>query len=57
MKFCYADPPYLGCCRLYGHRHEEPYGCWDLPETHAQLIAHLEETYPDGWAMSATPRR
>lgn len=52
MKFAYADPPYLGCCSLYGHDHRS--GCWDDLETHRALIAHLELDYPDGWAMSAT---
>lgn len=51
-KIAYADPPYFGCCRLYGHRHEEPYGCWDDVETHRTLIESLAEY--DSWAMSAT---
>src|SRR5215472_9547942 len=51
MHFAYADPPYLGCCKLYGHRHEEPWGCWDDPETHRALLDHLHNTY-DGWAYS-----
>ena len=54
MRFAYADPPYLGCCRLYGHHHEAPYGCWDDPETHRQLIAWLTTEFPDGWALSAS---
>lgn len=54
MRFAYADPPYLGCCRLYGHRHEQPYGCWDDAETHRTLIKTLERDYPDGWALSAS---
>ena len=52
MRFAYADPPYLGCCRLYGHYHEAPYGCWDDPETHRQLIDWLTDEFPDGWAKS-----
>ena len=51
MRFAYADPPYLGCCGLYGHRHEEPYGCWDDVRTHVYLLATLDCMY-DGWAMS-----
>jgi hypothetical protein len=51
MRLAYADPPYLGCCGLYGHRHEEPYGCWDDPETHRQLMVNLYAHY-EGWAMS-----
>lgn len=54
MRFAYADPPYLGCCKLYEHRHEDPYGCWDDVATHVDLIGHLTSGYPDGWAMSAT---
>src|SRR5262245_17079760 len=50
-RYCYADPPYLGVCHRYGHRHEAPYGCWDDLDTHATLIEHLDEY--DGWALSA----
>lgn len=53
MKLAYADPPYLGCCGYYGHRHEEPWGCWDEPGIHMKLLYHLAENY-DGWAYSAT---
>lgn len=51
MRLAYADPPYLGCCRLYGHRHEAPWGCWDDLGQHAALLRHLDDTY-DGWAYS-----
>jgi hypothetical protein len=51
MRLAYADPPYLGYCELYGHRHEEPYGCWDEPECHRDLMVALQQDY-DGWAMS-----
>jgi hypothetical protein len=54
MRFAYADPPYLGQCKRYAHRHDEPWNCWDDLETHRKLVGHLEATYPDGWAMSAT---
>lgn len=54
MRFAYADPPYLGCCNKYGHHHEQPYGCWDDPETHRQLIDWLVTEFPDGWALSGT---
>jgi hypothetical protein len=53
MRLAFADPPYLGCCKLYGHRHEEPYGCWDDPETHRALMVSLYANY-DGWALSAS---
>lgn len=57
LRFAYADPPYLGCCKLYDHDHPEgdrPFDgrCWDDPETHRLLIAHLCDEYPDGWALS-----
>ena len=54
MKFAYADPPYLGCCGLYDHHHEDPYGCWDDPATHQTLIDTLVGEFPDGWALSCS---
>lgn len=54
MKFAYADPPYLGCCSLYDHRHEAPYGCWNEADTHQLLIETLTAEFPDGWALSCT---
>lgn len=54
MRFVYADPPYLGCCSKYGHRHEAPYGCWNDLETHRLLIRNLHQQYPDGFALSLT---
>ncbi len=53
MRLAYADPPYLGCCRLYGHHHPDGL-CWDDMATHAQLIGRLGSEYPDGWAMSCS---
>lgn len=52
MRFAYADPPYLGCCGLYDHHHQPPYGCWDQPSTHLHLIEYLTDSFPDGWALS-----
>ena len=55
LRFAYADPPYLGMCgKLYGHRHDEPWGCWNDLSTHRPLISLLTEQYPDGWVMSAS---
>lgn len=51
MKFAYADPPYLGCCKLYDHYHPDGL-CWDDPSTHEALTHRLAEY--DGWAMSLT---
>jgi hypothetical protein len=47
----YADPPYLGCCRLYGHHHPDGL-CWDDPATYRKLIDRLAAEFPDGWALS-----
>ncbi len=51
MRLAYADPPYLGCCRLYGHHHPDG-RCWDDVETHRLLIDRLVSEFPDGWALS-----
>jgi hypothetical protein len=51
MKFAYADPPYLGCGKLYKEHHPDALN-WDSLNTHRDLIARLESEYPDGWAMS-----
>lgn len=48
MRFAYADPPYLGCGKLYDRPE------WDALETHVALIRRLVEEYPDGWALSAS---
>lgn len=53
MKFAYADPPYLGCCRLYDHHHPDG-RCWDDIDTHRLLVGRLVSEFPDGWAMSLT---
>ena len=53
MKFAYADPPYLGCCKLYDHFHPDGL-CWDDPNTHWLLIERLSKEFPDGWALSAS---
>jgi hypothetical protein len=53
MRFAYADPPYLGCCRLYDHFHPDGL-CWDDLITHKLLIERLVTDYPDGWALSAS---
>lgn len=51
MKFAYADPPYLGCGKLYAAHHADALA-WDDPETHRHLLERLCDEYPDGWAMS-----
>lgn len=54
MIFAFADPPYLGCCGLYGHHHEAPYGCWDDVDTYRHLLFDLATLYDDGWALCAS---
>jgi hypothetical protein len=51
VRFAYADPPYLGCCRLYDHHHPDG-RCWDDLATHEALIHRLVDEFPDGWALS-----
>lgn len=51
MRFAYADPPYLGCGRLYAKHHPDAL-IWDDPETHRRLIERLCDEWPDGWALS-----
>jgi len=53
MRFAYADPPYLGCCKLYDHFHPDG-KCWDETYTHELLIKRLVAEFPDGWAMSCS---
>lgn len=53
MRFAYADPPYLGQCQKYAHYHPDG-NCWNDLDTHARLIAELEQAFPDGWALSAS---
>lgn len=64
LRCAYADPPYLGCCRLYDHNHHDfdegydewprPFDdrCWDDLDTHKLLIGWLGDEFPDGWALS-----
>jgi len=51
MRFAYADPPYLGCGRLYAAHHAEALA-WDDPETHRRLFQRLQDEFPEGWAVS-----
>ncbi len=51
MRFAYADPPYLGCGKMYAAFHPNAL-IWDDPETHRRLIERLCDEWPDGWAMS-----
>lgn len=51
MRFAYADPPYLGCGKLYAANHADALDC-NNPEWHRALIVRLCDEFPDGWAMS-----
>lgn len=51
MRFAYADPPYLGCGKLYAAHHPDALD-WDDPKRHRQLVQQLCDEYPDGWVMS-----
>lgn len=53
MKFAYADPPYLGCCKLYDHFYPDG-RCWDDVDTYRLLVERLVDGYPDGWVLSAS---
>ena len=50
MRFCYADPPYLGQARR--HYRNEPTYAGEVD--HAALIQRLVSEFPDGWALSAS---
>ena len=49
MKFCYADPPYLGMSKHYPE-HPESH-IWDDLKAHANLIQSLDRWF-HGWALS-----
>lgn len=51
MRLAYADPPYLGCGRLYAAHHPEAM-IWDDPAEHTRLVQRLCDEWPDGWAVS-----
>ena len=49
MRFAYADPPYLGCGKLYP---EHPDALrWDDAESHRSLMVQMDSQY-EGWALS-----
>lgn len=55
LRVAYADPPYLGCGKLYAAHHADAM-LWDDPKQHRQLIVRLVDEFSDGWAMSlSTP--
>lgn len=50
MRFAIADPPYLGCGKLYAQHHADALDCND-PAWHQALIDRLVAEYPDGWVL------
>ena len=48
LRFCYADPPYVGCSKMHYGKHPDYAGEVD----HAALIRRLCDKWPDGWALS-----
>lgn len=50
IRVAYADPPYPGKSRKYYRDHPDYAGEVD----HAELIARLEDEFPDGWALSTS---
>jgi hypothetical protein len=49
LRFAYADPPYIGCSRLYPQHPDS--ARWDDPAEHVALMEALDCEY-DGWALS-----
>jgi len=47
MRFCYADPPYVGCSSLYKDQPD-----YNGEVDHKDLIDSLVAEFPDGWALS-----
>lgn len=56
LRLGYADPPYLGCGKLYAANHVDALD-WDDPTEHEELVKTLEANF-DGWVLhlSATPK-
>lgn len=48
MRFAFADPPYVGCSKLYDHPEAH---VWDDPARHIELMAAMDAEY-DAWALS-----
>ena len=52
MRFCYADPPYIGCAKRYYKDQPDYTGEVD----HQKLLERLYHEFPDGWALSSHTR-
>jgi hypothetical protein len=55
VRFAYADPPYLGCGKLYTSNHPDAL-IWDDPQAHVDLAHKLVDEYQDGWVLSCNPK-
>ena len=55
MRFAYADPPYLGCGKLYAKHHSDALH-WDDVNNQLDLLERLHDEYPDGWVFSCNPK-
>jgi hypothetical protein len=52
MRIAYADPPYVGCARLYPEHPESE--VYNSVSGHRDLIDRLVEEFPDGWGLSCS---
>ena len=51
MRFCYADPPYIGFAGKYKDRPD-----YAGEVDHKKLLDRLHDEFPDGWALSSHAR-
>jgi hypothetical protein len=51
LRFIYADPPYVGCSKLYPEHPDS--ARWDDPTEHVALMSHMDDNF-DGWALSCS---
>jgi len=52
LRFCYADPPYIGCAQRFYKDQPDYAGEVD----HKKLLDRLYHEFPDGWALSASAK-
>jgi len=52
LRFCYADPPYIGCAQRFYKDQPDYAGEVD----HKALLQQLYDDFSDGWALSSHPR-
>jgi hypothetical protein len=59
-RLAFADPPYLGMSHIgaehhYGAHHPDA-GDFDTVDAHRDLVGHLVDDFPDGWALCLSSR-